>query len=148
MRDSTAPTTHGLAGSRRAVRIVLVGDSTVTDRAGWGHGFRLFLDDGVECVNAAAGGRSSKSYIDEGKWPEALALKGDYYLIQFGHNDQPGKGPERETDPRTTFRDNIARYVDDVRGDGCAANPRDLADSSHTSKANGSNPRSGRTSRP
>jgi pectinesterase len=96
------------------MRIVLVGDSTVTDRAGWGHGFRLFVGEGVECINAAAGGRSSKSYIDEGKWSEALALKGDYYLIQFGHNDQPGKGPERETDPRTTFRDNIARYVDDV----------------------------------
>lgn len=106
-------------GQERAhVRIVLVGDSTVTDRAGWGHGFRLFLGDGVACVNAAAGGRSSKSYIDEGKWAEALALKGDYYLIQFGHNDQPGKGPERETDPRTTFRENIARYVDDVRAIG------------------------------
>ena len=103
---------------RPLVRIVLVGDSTVTDRSGWGHGFRLFLGDGVECVNAAAGGRSSKSYIDEGKWTEALALKGDYYLIQFGHNDQPGKGPERETDPRTTFRANLARYVDDVVGIG------------------------------
>ena len=96
------------------VRIVLVGDSTVTERSGWGHGFRSFLGDGVECINAAAGGRSSKSYIDEGRWADALALKGNYYLIQFGHNDQPGKGPERETDPRTTYRDYLSRYVDDV----------------------------------
>ena len=100
------------------VRIVLVGDSTVTDRSGWGHGFRSFLGDGVECINAAAGGRSSKSYIDEGRWADALGLKGDYYLIQFGHNDQPGKGPERETDPRTTYRDYLSRYVDDVRSIG------------------------------
>jgi len=43
---------------------------------------------------------------------------GQYYLIQFGHNDEPGKGPERETDPKTTYRANIARYVDDVRAIG------------------------------
>ena len=100
------------------LRIVLVGDSTVTEGSGWGHGFRLFLNEGVECINVAANGRSSKSYLDEGRWKEALALKGDLYLIQFGHNDQPGKGPERETDPATTFRANMARYVDDVRAIG------------------------------
>jgi len=81
----------------RVVRIVLVGDSTVTDDSGWGSG------------------RSSKSFIDEGRWAEALAKHGQYYLIQFGHNDEPGKGPERETDPKTTYRANMTRYVDDVR---------------------------------
>lgn len=100
------------------IRVVLVGDSTVAERTGWGGGFRLLLGDDVECINAAAGGRSSKSYIDEGRWRDALALKGSHYLIQFGHNDQPGKGRERETDPETTFRQYIARYVDDVRGIG------------------------------
>ncbi len=97
------------------VRIVLVGDSTVADRTGWGIGFKQFLSSDVECINLAAGGRSSKSYRSEGRWDHALALKGDYYLIQFGHNDQPGKGPDRETDARTTFAENIARYVDEVR---------------------------------
>ena len=87
----------------------------MTDRSGWGYGFKLFAGDGIECVNLAAGGRSSKSYIDEGKWKEALARKGDYYLIQFGHNDEPGKGPDRETDPKTTYREYMSRYVDDVR---------------------------------
>ena len=43
---------------------------------------------------------------------------GRYYLIQFGHNDEPGKGPERETDPKTTYRANMARYVDDARAIG------------------------------
>jgi pectinesterase len=104
--------------SPAAIRIVLVGDSTVTDDSGWGSGFKRLVADGVEVVNTAANGRSSKSFIDEGRWAEALATHGQYYLIQFGHNDEPGKGPERETDPKTTYRANMTRYVDDVRAMG------------------------------
>jgi len=102
----------------KPVHLVLVGDSTVTDHSGWGLGFRRFVTDGAIVSNPAQGGRSSKSYRDEGHWEKALALKGDYYLIQFGHNDQPGKGPKRETDPATTFPENMARYVDEVRALG------------------------------
>ncbi len=101
-----------------AVRIVLVGDSTVADDSGWGPGFRRLSTSGVEVVNIAANGRSSKSFIDEGLWNKALAARGQYYLIQFGHNDEPGKGPERETDPRTTYRTFMARYVDESRAIG------------------------------
>ena len=72
----------------------------------------------MEVINTAANGRSSKSFIDEGRWAEALAKRGQYYVIQFGHNDEPGKGPERETDPKTTYRANMTRYVDDVRAIG------------------------------
>jgi pectinesterase len=106
------------AGQPDRVRIVLVGDSTVTDRSGWGAGFRQLLSPDAECVNTAVGGRSSKSFRAEGHWDRALALRGDYYLIQFGHNDQPGKGADRETDPETTFAANLARYVDEVRAIG------------------------------
>jgi lysophospholipase L1-like esterase len=102
----------------RKTKVVLVGDSTVTDTSGWGLGFKQFASDKADVINMAANGRSSKSYIDEGRWKEALALKGDYYLIQFGHNDQPGKGPERETDPATTYREFMARYVDEARAIG------------------------------
>jgi lysophospholipase L1-like esterase len=102
----------------RIVRIVLVGDSTVTDDSGWGAGFKQLVTSQVEVINTAANGRSSKSFIDEGRWAEALAKRGQYYLIQFGHNDEPGKGPERETDPKTTYRGNMTRYVDDVRAIG------------------------------
>src|SRR5690606_7161682 len=42
----------------------------------------------------------------------------DVVLIQFGHNDQPGKGPQRETDPQTTYRENLARYIDEARAIG------------------------------
>lgn len=101
-----------------ATRIVLVGDSTVTDDSGWGTGFRHHVAADVEVINTAANGRSSKSFIDEGRWSEALAKRGQYYLIQFGHNDEPGKGPERETDPQTTYRANMSRYVDETRSIG------------------------------
>lgn len=104
--------------SAAPLKIVLVGDSTVTDHAGWGLGFRRFIGDDVELINTAQGGRSSKSFIDEGRWSKALALHGDVYLIQFGHNDQPGKGPERETDPASTFPANLRRFIDEVRAQG------------------------------
>lgn len=114
---------HSAGGSANqrptnTIRIVLVGDSTVTDDSGWGKGFKQLVTDGVEVINTAANGRSSKSFIDEGRWADALSKRGQYYLIQFGHNDEPGKGPERETDPKTTYRANMVRYVEDVRGIG------------------------------
>ena len=106
--------------STNAIRIVLVGDSTVTEKSGWGLGFKKLVADDVEVINVAAGGRSSKSYLDEGKWRDALPkiTPGAYVLIQFGHNDCPGKGPERETDPKTTFRANMAKYVDETLAAG------------------------------
>jgi pectinesterase len=113
-----ASTTSDAQASAPSIRIVLVGDSTVTDDSGWGGGFRKLVTGAAEVVNTAANGRSSKSFIDEGRWKEALAKRGNYYLIQFGHNDEPGKGPERETDPKTTFRANMARYVDEARAIG------------------------------
>lgn len=97
-------------------KIILVGDSTVTDNAGWGLGFKQFLTDGVECINTSRGGRSSQSFLTEGRWTNALALHGDYYLIQFGHNNEPGK-PGRSTD-MPTFVANMKQYVDDARAIG------------------------------
>jgi pectinesterase len=100
------------------VRIVLVGDSTVTDDIGWGLGLKLRVADRADCINLARNGRSSKSYIAEGLWTRALEARADYILIQFGHNDMPGKGAERETDPQTSYRANLARYVDEARAAG------------------------------
>jgi pectinesterase len=101
-----------------SVHVVLVGDSTVTDEVGWGAGFAHLAAPTVQVTNMSANGRSSKSFIDEGLWAKALAKRGDYYLIQFGHNDEPGKGPDRETDPGTTYRANMARYIDESRAIG------------------------------
>ena len=98
--------------------IVLAGDSTVAPDGGWGDCFAKLLAPGVKCINLAKGGRSSKSYRDEGFWQKVLEAKPSWVLIQFGHNDQPGKGPERETDPKTTYRENLARYVDGAQAAG------------------------------
>jgi lysophospholipase L1-like esterase len=97
------------------VKIVLVGDSTVNAEGGWGKGFCEIVTPNVTCANEALNGRSSKSFLDEGAWEKALAERGDYYLIQFGHNDTKGKGPARETDPETTYAANLRRYVHDTR---------------------------------
>jgi lysophospholipase L1-like esterase len=115
---ATAAQEPGRAAASDDIRVVLVGDSTVTDGSGWGHGFRQLVTPEVVVINAARNGRSSKSFRDEGHWARALAARGRYYLIQFGHNDQPGKGPGRETDPATTFPANLARYVDEARAIG------------------------------
>jgi len=110
----------GAADATRAashkIKIILVGDSTVTDNAGWGLGFKQFLTDVAECINTAQGGRSSESFRREGRWTNALALKGDYYLIQFGHNNEPGK-PGRSTD-MPTFVSNMVSYVEEARATG------------------------------
>ncbi|SFS09449.1 Lysophospholipase L1 [Granulicella pectinivorans] len=97
------------------IKIVLVGDSTVATGGGWGPGFCAVVTPNVTCLDMALNGRSSKSFLDEGAWKKALREHADYYFIQFGHNDMPGKGPERETDPETTFPANLRRYVADVR---------------------------------
>lgn len=99
------------------IKIVLAGDSTVTDNAGWGAGFKAQLQPEVELTNLSKGGRSSGSFVKEGRWKQTLELKPDYVMIQFGHNDQPGHG-DRETDPQTTYRANMERYVDEAKAAG------------------------------
>ena len=99
------------------IKVVLVGDSTVAVQGGWGPGFCAHLIRSAECVDLAKNGRSTKSFIDEGSWAQALEARGQFYFIQFGHNDQ--KDPEAlHTDPATTFKANLHRYVRDVRGLG------------------------------
>lgn len=101
-----------------AIKIVLAGDSTVAPNGGWGAAFADLLKPEAQCVNLASPGRSSKSFRDEGRWKKVLDEKPDYIFIQFGHNDMPGKGPERETDPKTTYSENLKRYVEEGRAIG------------------------------
>jgi lysophospholipase L1-like esterase len=115
--DPSLPPTGVKAMQGRPVKIVLVGDSTVNAEGGWGKGFCEIVTSNVTCVNEALNGRSSKSFIDEGAWAKALADKGDYYLIQFGHNDQK-KDVERATDPETTYAAYMRRYIRDTRAIG------------------------------
>ncbi|MBN1590449.1 MAG: rhamnogalacturonan acetylesterase [Pirellulales bacterium] len=109
------------------IRIVVVGDSTVASYrkdtqghlkiAGWGQLIGECFNDSVTVLNHAAGGRSSSSFVWEGRWAKAMDDKPDYVFIQFGHNDCPGKGI-RYNDPKTSFRDNLRRYVGYARRAG------------------------------
>jgi lysophospholipase L1-like esterase len=76
--------------------IYLAGDSTMADyppesypMQGWGNKLPLFIPDSVRVVNKAVCGRSSKSFVEEGRLEEILQMikPGDYLFIQFGHND-------------------------------------------------------------
>lgn len=96
------------------IKVVLVGDSTVALQGGWGPGFCAHVVSSVECLDLAVNGRSTKSYLDEGLWTKALNARGKFYFIQFGHNDQKDQ-PSLHTDPGTTFKANLHRYVQDVR---------------------------------
>jgi lysophospholipase L1-like esterase len=144
--------------------IFLVGDSTVRNGKGdggggqWGWGEPLvdFFDASkVNVVNRALGGRSSRTYITEGRWDEVVAMlkPGDFVLFQFGHNDSgplddtsrargtiPGVGDEsREIDnPITkkhetvyTFGWYMTKYVTDTLAKGatpivCSLIPRKI----------------------
>src|ERR1700722_14114525 len=109
------------------VRIILVGDSTMAVKSGYGPGFCADVVPPVTCINMAKGGRSSGSYRAEGSWEQVMEnlkhnseFKDTYVLIQFGHNDQPGK-PGRSTDLATEFPVNMQHYVEEVKSTGAKA---------------------------
>lgn len=113
----------GFKTSDRLVHIFIAGDSTAqTYNAerdglikGWGQMLPLFLDKQVEVENHAMGGRSTKTFISEGRWDKLLAnvQPGDYVFIQFGHNDASTR-PERHAS-YDDYRANLIRMVQDVR---------------------------------
>lgn len=103
-------------------RIVIVGDSTVSnypdtrpDR-GWGQFVEeCFREGAVKVSNLAAAGRSTKTFIQEGRWRKALEDKPDYVMIQFGHNDSHAPDKPESTDAATDYKDNLRRYIDESR---------------------------------
>jgi lysophospholipase L1-like esterase len=118
-----APLVHA-AETDLPIRVILVGDSTMATRSGYGDALCARFKPGTSCVNLARGGRSSGSFRAEGRWDEVQALLKDgasyrasYVLVQFGHNDQPGK-PGRSTDLVTQFPANMERYATEVKALG------------------------------
>jgi rhamnogalacturonan acetylesterase len=74
--------------------IYLIGDSTVhnNDRVQWGWGSLLpesFDSTKINISNQAMAGRSTRTFIKEGRWDRVLSAlkKGDYVMMQFGHNE-------------------------------------------------------------
>jgi lysophospholipase L1-like esterase len=107
----------------QSIRVILVGDSTMASKSGYGDALCARFTTDVECHNLARGGRSSSSFRAEKRWDEVQQLLNEgnfaatYVLVQFGHNDQPGKG-ERSTDLATQFPANMARYAAESRALG------------------------------
>ncbi|GIP56678.1 rhamnogalacturonan lyase family protein [Paenibacillus woosongensis] len=99
--------------------VFLASDSTVQTydpywqpQAGWGQMIGRYFTDDVLIDNRAIGGRSSRSFVYEGRLDEILRVikPGDYLLVQFGHNDATISRPERYTSPED-FKTYLKSYV-------------------------------------
>jgi lysophospholipase L1-like esterase len=108
----------------RPVVIYLAGDSTMAQKlasrrpeTGWGEQLQQYFDmDRARVMNLARNGRSTRTFIEEGRWQEVVdALRpGDFVFIQFGHNDASADKVDRYTPP-ADYRRNLARFVAEVR---------------------------------
>ena len=110
--------------------IFVVGDSTSSayqhserPRAGWGQALPLLLGPQATVFDYAWSGASSKSYADAGLLGEVAGVlqPGDYLLISFGHNDEKVEDPARGTDPQTTFKEYLRKYLDAAASAGAKA---------------------------
>ncbi len=107
-----------------AITIYAVGDSTMANKKdpeenpehGWVQVLPPFFNDKVTVENHAVNGRSTRSFIAEGRWDSVVAkLKPkDVVIIQFGHNDQKENDPKRYTNPHTAYRHNLIKMVQEA----------------------------------
>lgn len=113
----------------RPAAIYLAGDSTMAQKlngrrpeTGWGERLQEYFDmDRARVVNLARNGRSTRTFIEEGRWREiADALRpGDWVFIQFGHNDASVDKVDRYTPP-ADYRRNLSRFVQETRARGAS----------------------------
>lgn len=113
------------AEDQRPRRIHIAGDSTASQKyapaapeTGWGMALPWYLAPGIEVVNHAMNGRSSRSFVAEGRLDAIrdVIRPGDVLLVQFGHNDQ--KPEPIGTEPWTTYRSHLLLYLDAAREHG------------------------------
>ncbi len=107
--------------------LFLVGDSTMADQPeakfpeqGWGQALPEFLGDDLRLENHAKNGRSTKSFIDEGRWQTVLERleAGDFVVIGFGHNDQKDYDESRYAAPWTDYKTNLETMIEQARAKG------------------------------
>jgi lysophospholipase L1-like esterase len=107
---------------KKKITVWLVGDSTMADKdkstypeTGWGMPFHYYFDSTVTVDNRAKNGRSTRTFIEEGRWDSIFhqLKEGDYVLIQFGHNDEVPYNMAYT--PPKQFKDNLLKYVNDAR---------------------------------
>ncbi|WP_338777200.1 rhamnogalacturonan acetylesterase [Streptomyces sp. DG1A-41] len=120
-------TASSYSGSPRTRTLFIAGDSTAAQKyadaapeTGWGMALPFFLHEPLKVSNHAVNGRSSKSFVDEGRLDAVLAAirPGDLLLIQFGHNDAKSEDPTRYTEPWTTYQDHLRLYIAGARARG------------------------------
>ncbi len=112
----------------KPLNIHMIGDSTMANKdtlgspeRGWGMALPGFFDPArVVIENHAVNGRSTKSFIDEGRWDAVVAKlrPGDYVFIQFGHNDEKTEDPARYAPPYGAYTYNLTRFVRETRAAG------------------------------
>ncbi|MFJ7072383.1 rhamnogalacturonan acetylesterase [Streptomyces sp. NPDC098781] len=128
---AAVPLALGGTGIARAAQrnrtLYIAGDSTAAQKyaeaapeTGWGMALPFFLRRNLPVSNHAVNGRSSKSFVDEGRLDAVLAAirPGDLLLIQFAHNDEKATDPTRYTEPWTTYQDYLRLYLDGARARG------------------------------
>ena len=107
--------------------IYMMGDSTMKfnnfysyPQTGWGQALELFVKEGVLIFNHAENGRSTKSFIDEGRFDRILKdlKKGDYVICSFGHNDEKKYDKLRYTEPFGEYQKNLAFFSNAVENLG------------------------------
>lgn len=108
----------------KSVHVYMIGDSTMANKPlednperGWGQLFPEYFDENVFVSNYAVNGRSTKSFIDEGRWHVVLDSlhAGDVLFIQFGHNDEKEHDSTRYAAPFGAYKENLARFVTEAR---------------------------------
>lgn len=105
------------------VKVLVAGDSTVVTsppKYGWGDYIGAHLNDKIDVVNLAMGGRSTKTFIQEGRWDDLLSktTPGDFIFVQFGHNDSHAPGNPESTDADTDYKEYLRKYADDAKNAG------------------------------
>ncbi|AXB58260.1 rhamnogalacturonan acetylesterase [Flavobacterium fluviale] len=108
--------------------VYCIGDSTMANKKdpeknpehGWAQVLQPFFKDNIVVINKAVNGRSTKSFINEKRWDSIYKKlkKGDYVLIEFGHNDEKIEDSTRYTNPHTSYRYNLIRFVQESREKG------------------------------
>jgi lysophospholipase L1-like esterase len=120
---AATPLVAALAFRAPPVTVWLAGDSTMAQKqpdkrpeTGWGEALQPCFDSSeVRIANRAMNGRSTRSFVAEGRWKAIIdsLQPGDYVFIQFGHNDEK-VGTNNYSSP-DDYRRNLEQFVDEVR---------------------------------
>ncbi len=112
-------------GQTNRITLHMIGDSTMANKPvipanperGWGQMLHMYFKDTVRVENYAQNGRSTKTFIAEGRWSKVVsALKpGDFVIVQFGHNDEKTNDVNRGTAPFGEYTTNLVRFIRESR---------------------------------